>query len=273
MTGILITKGRWLKLAAVLSAVTLVSACEEAVSTAVLGDQSGPMITRGEQDVERPDIFEATDRGLWDGRPSLGGIWVAHPDVRDPERVVIRNVANGQSTIGALFRRERANPGPALQLSSDAAEALGILAGAPTELSVVALRREEVVAQAEPAADADLAPLATPAEIAAAELEPAAAPAATQPVAVALPPAAPAPPDSGQPPATLAQVGIFGVQGNADAAAATLQSAGFTASVIPLQSAGRQTWRVVAGPVPDQVALARLRALGFPDAYILQNPT
>ncbi len=94
-------------------------------------------------DVERPDIFEVTDRGLWDGRPSLGGVWVAHPDVSDPERVVIRNTDNGREIIGALFRRERENPGPLLQVSSDAADELGILPGAPTELTVIALRREE----------------------------------------------------------------------------------------------------------------------------------
>lgn len=102
-----------------------------------------------EEDVERPDIFEVTDRGLWDGRPSLGGAWVAHPDVQDPERALIRNTETGATVIGALFRRERENPGPLLQVSSDVAEELGILPGAPTELYVVALRRQEVTIEAE----------------------------------------------------------------------------------------------------------------------------
>ncbi len=93
------------------------------------------------RDVESPEVFQATDEALWDGRPSLGGVWVASPDAVDPERVVIRNAANGNFVIGALFRRERMNPGPALQISSDAAAALGILAGAPTKIEVVALRR------------------------------------------------------------------------------------------------------------------------------------
>lgn len=97
-----------------------------------------------ERDVEAPQVFESTDPGLWDGRPSLGGVWVASPDAVDPERVIIRNSANGKFVIGALFRRERLNPGPPLQISSDAAAALGILAGAPTQLHVTALRREEV---------------------------------------------------------------------------------------------------------------------------------
>ncbi|WP_170758947.1 SPOR domain-containing protein [Ruegeria lacuscaerulensis] len=94
--------------------------------------------------VEAPEVFEVTEAGLWDGRPSLGGIWVAHPDVSQPERVVIKNPTNDKSVTGALFRRERNLPGPALQLSSEAAEKLGILAGSPTKVQVVALRRKPV---------------------------------------------------------------------------------------------------------------------------------
>jgi len=94
--------------------------------------------------VEAPEVFQVAEAGLWDGRPSLGGIWVAHPDVTQPERVLIKNTANNKSITGALFRRERNLPGPTLQLSSAAAEKLGILAGAPTKVEVVALRRKPV---------------------------------------------------------------------------------------------------------------------------------
>ncbi|MGY6704653.1 SPOR domain-containing protein [Roseinatronobacter sp.] len=97
-----------------------------------------------ERDVEAPNVFSKRDAGLWDGRPSLGGVWVAHPDVRDPERVIIRNTENGQETIGALFRRERMNPGPVFQVSADAAAAVSMLAGAPTQIEVIALRTEDV---------------------------------------------------------------------------------------------------------------------------------
>jgi hypothetical protein len=106
----------------------------------------------GARDVEAPEVFQATDSALWDGRPSLGGIWVAAPDVTNPERALIFNPATGKSVTGALFKRERENPGPRLQLSSDAAEALGILAGQPTEIRVTALRKAEDEAAAEPAA-------------------------------------------------------------------------------------------------------------------------
>jgi hypothetical protein len=105
---------------------------------------SGTKTSRGKGgDVEAPEVFQVTDSALWDGRPSLGGIWVASPDAVDPERVVLFNPANGTSVQGALFRRERDNPGPSLQISSDAADALGILAGQPVEIRVTALRRAE----------------------------------------------------------------------------------------------------------------------------------
>lgn len=96
-----------------------------------------------DRDIEAPEVFSVTDMALWDGRPSLGGVWVASPDAVDPERVILRNSANGKFVIGALFRRERDNPGPVLQISSDAAAALGLLAGQPGKVSVTALRREE----------------------------------------------------------------------------------------------------------------------------------
>ncbi len=88
-----------------------------------------------------PEVFQVSDKGLWDGRPSLGGVWVAHPDVAEPERVIIRNAENDKFVIGALFKRERENPGPRFQVSSDAAAALGMLAGAPSELNVTCAGR------------------------------------------------------------------------------------------------------------------------------------
>jgi len=141
--------------AAIFSAMLLVAACEEGQGLAGLSD--GPEDAAPVQeaqtvlkDVERPDIFDVKELALWDGRPSLGGVWVAHPDVKEPERAILRNETNGQSIAAALFRRERNNPGPRIQVSSDAAAALGILAGQPTEMSVIAVRQEEVVIEPEP---------------------------------------------------------------------------------------------------------------------------
>ncbi|WP_071798358.1 SPOR domain-containing protein [Natronohydrobacter thiooxidans] len=136
---------------------------------------AGPM----DRDIEDPRVFSKRENGLWDGRPSLGGVWVAHPDVRSPERVIIRNTENGQETIGALFRRERMNPGPSFQVSGEAANAVGMLAGAPTVIEVVALRTEEAQpVMAEAPADALQATDVTGTEVAAAQPGP-----APQPVA------------------------------------------------------------------------------------------
>ncbi|MCC1480108.1 SPOR domain-containing protein [Roseibaca sp. Y0-43] len=132
-----------------------------------------------ERDVEAPDVFSKRDQGLWDGRPSLGGVWVAHPDVDAPERVIIRNRDSGQETIGALFKRERMNPGPRFQVSAEAADAVGMLAGAPTNLEVVALRTEEIQTAPEPVAEPEPQAEAVETEVAAV------APAAEQPAAPA----------------------------------------------------------------------------------------
>ena len=131
-----------------------------------------------DRDVESPETFQTTDTALWDGRPSRGGVWVAAPDVVNPERVILRNEANGKFVIGALFRRERDNPGPKLQISSDAAEALGMLAGQPGKLNVTALRREDSKTAVAPDA-ASVTPLLGDVET------PAADPAALDPIAAA----------------------------------------------------------------------------------------
>ncbi len=141
------------RLPLLIGAAVILAACQEGAGRNSNITNGAPNLAANSTarggDVEAPEIFQVSDTGLWDGRPSLGGIWVAHPDVVNPERAMIRNTATGKSTIGALFRRERENPGPRIQVSSDAAAALGLLAGQPMALSVVALRRNKP----EPAAD------------------------------------------------------------------------------------------------------------------------
>ena len=245
-----------------------------------------------ERDIEAPEVFQKTESGLWDGRPSLGGVWVAHPDVTDPERVIIRNETNGKFVIGALFRRERDNPGPALQVSSDAAQELGMLAGSPATLNVVALRREEV-AIAPPATtdfdapvDVSATPLDDPiagaaAAVAAAEAvatAPVATPIAPAPVATAAA-AAPTPAPAPSPASSLAkpfiQIGIFSVEANANNTATSLRRDGMSATVLAQNSQGKPFWRVIVGPAPtsaDRAAiLDKVQALGFTDAYFVTN--
>lgn len=251
-----------------------------------------------ERDVEAPDVFQVTEPGLWDGRPSLGGVWVAHPDVDQPERVIIRNTKNDKFVIGALFRRERENPGPAVQVSSDAAAALDMLAGQPMDLNITALRREEVPAEAPeagtgetldapaevaqttlaPAGEAPDAITAASAAIAAAETEPRAEPAVAS--AAAVPPPvqasapAPAPRASGLDKPYL-QIGIFSVETNARNTAQSMRTAGMVPTVKQQTSKGKTFWRVLVGPATSTseraALLKKIKAKGFEDAYAVTN--
>jgi cell division septation protein DedD len=226
-----------------------------------------------ERDVEAPDVFSVTDQGLWDGRPSLGGVWVAHPDVTDPERVIIRNEANGKFVIGALFRKERDLPGPKLQISSDAAAALSILAGAPAPLNVTALRREEITVK-EPAVESTDA-IAAPAEVAEATLDPIAAAGA----AIEAAPTPPPTPATPRPTSTLAkpfvQLGIFSIEGNADRVAKQMRSAGMLPTIKKSEINGKPFWRVVVGPAGNQAELNTLlkniKSEGVSDAYAVSD--
>uniref|UniRef100_UPI0040485BA4 SPOR domain-containing protein n=1 Tax=Yoonia sp. TaxID=2212373 RepID=UPI0040485BA4 len=276
--------------------VSLFSKYSKSTAANTAGQSTNPAMRQStqlvERDVEAPDVFQITSQGLWDGRPSLGGVWVAHPTAVDPERVIIRNEANGKFVIGALFRRERENPGPALQVSSDAAEALGLLAGAPVSLNVTALRREE--APVAPVAEATT-DFGAPEDIAATPLDPIAGAAAAieaaeaatppdAPVATPAPIAAPvttAPIAQPTKPAASAlakpfiQIGIFNIQANARRTASTLRADGLSTTVLAQESQGRPFWRVIVGPAPtasDRAAvLAKVKALGFADAYFVTN--
>ena len=83
--------------------------------------------------------------GVWDGRPSLGGVWVAHASAKSAERVIIRDVKSGEFVIGALFRRDPVKSGPSIQISAAAAQGLGAMPGQPVKLDVTALRAHRAV--------------------------------------------------------------------------------------------------------------------------------
>ncbi len=257
--------------------------------------QKTPSTKIVERDVEAPEIFSATDQGLWDGRPSLGGVWVAHPDVIDPERVMIRNQDNGKFVVGALFRKERDLPGPTVQISSDAAAALNILAGAPAELNITALRREEteeILAVEEEmvlAEETDTTEgVEAPTEVASTSLDPIAAasaaieaaPATAAEVAtetaeaVEPQPVAEIPPDA-IPAKPFIQIGIFSREGNANRAAKQINRAGIVPTVKRSEASGQPFWRVIVGPASSQAELetltATIKAEGFKDAYTVAN--
>ena len=244
------------------------------------------------RDVEAPEVFEAADAGLWDGRPSLGGVWVAHPDVKDPERAIIRNNANGKFVIGALFRREREAPGPTIQVSSDAAKELGLLAGQPAVLNVIALRKEaapaalvapdaeaeNTVAMPEPgeidSEGLDTISASAAAAIAAAEADASAEPEAPEIAAAPEPAPEPAAPQSNLEKPFL-QIGIFSEKQNAENAAASLRTAGVVPTVLEQTTQGKTFWRVIVGPSTSKssrsAVLAKVKEIGYADAYPVTN--
>lgn len=295
------------------------SACAEGQMPGFLKPKAdtdrGEVVSRGstgdgarsvERDVEAPDIFQATEAGLWDGRPSLGGVWVAHPDVKEPERAIIRNEQNGKFVIGALFKRERQSPGPRLQVSSDAAAALEVLAGQPSNLNVVALRREEIEETPDPAplpgpvgtAAGDAAAMPAAPEVSEGTLDPvqasaaralddatlaataeaSPAPAVTEVAAAALatpkPAARPAKAGSGlnKP---FVQIGIFSVEQNARNTATAMRQAGMVPTVKTHSSQGKTFWRVVVGPAQTRDEMGHLlktiKGSGFTDAYAVTD--
>ncbi len=268
-------------------AVATLAGCDGTNGPGFLGGGSGGATTANadartvERDVEAPEVLQLNDSGLWDGRPSLGGVWVAHPDVTDPERVIIRNEDNSKFVIGVAYRPERQSPGPKIQVSSDAADALGMLAGKPARLNVTALRRENVAE--EPAAEDTTGTLAAAPAVAAQPLEdPIQAAAAAldaaegKPVAAAAPaptrPAAAAAASLAKP---FIQIGIFSVQKNANNTAEALRRAGMVPTIKPGKMNGKDFWRVVIGPAGSTseraTLLKKIKELGFTDAYFVTN--
>lgn len=223
-----------------------------------------------ERDIEAPEAFDVTEAGLWDGRPSLGGVWVAHPDVKDPERVIVRNTSNGKFVIGALFRRERDMPGPRLQVSSDAAAALGMLAGAPAELNVTALRREVETT----GTDEETAAAAPRTASAAPKAATNATPPETVKTAAAAAPKTPAVASSKLDKPYI-QIGIFSVEENARRSADMMRADGMVPTVYKQEANGKTFWRVVVGPTAtrseQKALLKQINETGFTDAYAVAD--
>lgn len=309
--------GMWFGRLAFLAGAMAISGCEGGFNLSGTGDK-GAAATEApaaqtsvklvERDVEAPEVFQVTETGLWDGRPSLGGVWVAYQDVKEPERVILRNPGNGKFVIGALFRREREMPGPALQVSSDAASALGMLAGAPAKLNVTALRSEAVpetpvpqtVASATPVAPSGAAISATKAKpladvtstasaaIDAAETKETAAksgsakvPAAKPAKSVAAEPTAakpqrqPVSKASAANPRPYLQIGIFSVEANAERAASMLRKKGIVPLIRSQKSQEKSFWRVIVGPANSSedrdILLEKVRSTGFKDTFFVKN--
>ena len=262
---------------------------------------TGDTVETVEVDVTAPEAFSIIDNALWDGRPTFGGVWIAYPDIEKPERVRIRNNATGKEVIGALYKRERDFPGPKIELSADAAAALGVQAGTPVELTIVALRRKtvEVVVEAEEPnmttplrrrvpepteAPTAAEPVEEPVVVVAPKVEapeivvppvvvPTPAPIiATDIEETALPPVTSAT-DEADGAGTYVQVSTLQSKSRADAAVVKLTTAGLDVEIREREAGGKTLYRIIVGPAktPEalEIMMSVVNELGYTDAIIL----
>ena len=191
---------------------------------------------------KKPEILDISTSVNWDGDQTLGGNWISHPDVASPERVLIKNISNGKSIVGAIFQQtKKMNSGSAL-ISSDAAKALSIAQNEKTKVQIVAVRELEV---------------SDPPKIIS---EPNTTKNASLEIIASKP---------------FIQVGIFGVQNNAKKTKDQMLKLNLPVNILDFQIKGKPYWRVVVGPASTsdrrKIMLKTIKSAGFTDAYFVSN--
>ena len=218
----------------VLSLVNTIAGCNPLINKSNSANN-----TKNETFDERPEILDISASVIWNGNQTLGGNWISHPNVASPERVLIKNIANGKSIVGAVFQQTKT--GSAL-ISSDAAKALGIAQNEKTEVKIVAVRAPEssdqpkIILEPNTSNNASLKMIASKPFI---------------------------------------QVGIFGVQNNAKKAKDQMVKLNLPVNILDFQIKGKPYWRVVVGPASTsdrrKIMLKTIKSAGFTDAYIVSN--
>ena len=221
----------------VLSFVITIAGCSPLISKS----KSANNITNATLD-EKPEILDISAAVIWDGKQTLGGNWISHPDVASPERVLIKNISNGKSIVGAVFQQtKRMKTGSAL-ISSDAAKALGIAQNEKTKVQIVAVRVPEGTEPTKIVAETNTAK-STPLE-----------------TKLSTP---------------FIQVGIFGVRDNANKTKDKMSKLNLPVNILDFQIKGKPYWRVVAGPASTSDSrknmLKDIKSAGFSDAYYVSN--
>lgn len=206
-----------------------------------------------ERDIEAPEVFQLTGLGVWDGRPSLGGVWVAHLSAPSAERVIVRNGKSGKFVIGALFRRNDVKDGVPFQISEAAAQAFGVSSGQQIKLSVTALRPHSGKAH-----DARSGQIAKNDVIATAALDKAEVTGSEMRLRK-----------------PFIQLGIFNVEQNAKNTATKMRQVGLVPLIKEQFKDSKPFWRVVIGPANSleerELLLKTVRSVGFQDAYAVTH--
>ena len=191
---------------------------------------------------EKPEILDLSASVIWDGEQTLGGNWISHPDVDSPERVLIKNISNGKSIVGAIFQQtKKMKTGPAV-ISSDAAKALNIAQNDQTKVQIIAVRAAE---------RKSITPTIA---------EPTKSDGASIGTKLSKP---------------FIQVGIFGVENNANKTKDQMLKLNLPVNILDFQIKEKPYWRVVAGPASSsdnrRSMLKTIKSAGFTDAYFISN--
>ena len=191
---------------------------------------------------EKPEILDLSASVIWDGEQTLGGNWISHPDVDSPERVLIKNISNGKSIVGAIFQQTKKMKTGHAVISSDAARALNIAQNDQTKVQIVAVRAAERTSIT--------STIAEPNKSDSASIE----------TKLSKP---------------FIQVGIFGVENNANKTKDQMLKLNLPVNILDFQIKGKPYWRVVAGPASSSDSrrsmLKTIKSAGFTDAYFISN--
>ena len=191
---------------------------------------------------EKPKILNISAFVFWDGEQTLGGNWISHPDVDSPERVLIKNKANGKSIFGAIFQQTKKSNTGSAKISSDAAHSLNINKNEQTEVKIIAVR------EAKSSASITKVDKHTPEQQ------------TTIDTKLSKP---------------FIQVGIFGIQSNASNTKDQMLQLNLPVNVFEFQIKEKPYWRVVAGPANTSDSrnkmLEAVKSAGFTDAYFVSN--
>ena len=191
---------------------------------------------------EKPQILDISTSVIWDGSQTLGGNWVSHSNVNSPERVLIKNVSNGKSVVGAVFQQTKNLNNGLGTISSDAAKALNISKNDETKLQIVAIKliKKSKVSAGGVSTSAEKKP--------------------TSSDKLAKP---------------FIQVGIFSIKNNATKTGDQMSKLGLPVKIFDFKINGKNFWRVVAGPAitsenKDNM-LNTIKSAGFKDAYFVSK--
>ena len=221
----------------VLSFIITIVGCSPLISKS----KSAKNITNATLD-EKPEILDISAAVIWDGNQTLGGNWISHPGVDSPERVLIKNISNGKSVVGAIFQQTKKMKSEPALISSDAAIALDIAQNEQTKVQIVAIRVPDSTAPTKIIAKTKIEKSAS--------LE----------TKLSKP---------------FIQVGIFGVQDNAKKTKDQMLKLNLPVNIFDFQIKGKPYWRVVAGPASTsdnlKNMLKAIKSAGFTDAYYVSN--